>query len=389
MRECEVAVVGLGLMGSAALYALARQGVDAIGFDPIGVGEARGSSHGSCRVYRRFNFESPAYTALSDQAYAGWRALEKASGRPILSPCPVLEAGPPGSPVVAASRAAAEAAGPVGGPANGAEANARYPAFDFPADWDVVVQESGGILLAEAAMAAFRAGAPGRVVPEAARIEPTAAGVRVRSAGEDILAQRAIVAAGPWIGALVPDIAPLLRVTRQTVGWFAPARPALVRRGAFPIFMIDGPGGFIYGFPDFEGRGVKAARHDDGGAVGPDDWGDPATDTELAPVTATLASLIPGAAGPIVGRDVCLYTNTLAADARPDVGEEFILDRLPSDPRIIVASPCSGHGAKFASAIGEILARLATDSAYEADPAFRLDRYSAFAFGQTSPVSSA
>jgi len=379
MRECEVAVVGLGLMGSAALYALVGQGIDAVGFDPTGVGETRGSSHGSCRVYRRFNFESPAYTALSDQAYAAWRALEITCGKPILLPCPVLEAGPPGSPVVAASRAAAQAADAVAGPATGAEANARYPAFAFPDDWDVVVQESGGILLVEAAMAAFREGAAGRIVPEAARIEPTAAGVRVRSASEDILAQRVIVAAGPWIGSLVPDLTPLLRITRQTVGWFAPARPAQVGRGAFLIFMIDGPGGFIYGFPDFEGRGVKAARHDDGAAAGPDDWGHPASDAELAPVAAALASLIPGAAGPIVERDVCLYTNTVAADVRPDAGEEFILDRWPSDPRIIVASPCSGHGAKFASAIGEILARLATDTAYEADPAFRLDRYSAFA----------
>jgi sarcosine oxidase len=383
MLECEVAVVGLGLMGSAALYALVRQGVNAVGFDPIGVGDTRGSSHGSCRVYRRFNFESPAYTALSDQAYAAWRALETACGRPILLSCPVLEAGPPGSPVVAASRAAAEAAGASSGPATGAEANARYPAFAFPADWDVVVQESGGILLAEAAMAAFRTGAEGRIVPETARLEPTPTGMRVRSASEDVLAQRVIVAAGPWIGGLVPGLAPLVRISRQTVGWFAPATPAQVRRGAFPIFMVDGPGGFIYGFPDFEGRGVKAARHDDGGVAGPDAWSDPATDAELAPVAAALTSLIPGAAGPIVERDVCLYTNTVAADVRPDAGEEFILDRLPSDPRIIVASPCSGHGAKFATAIGEMLARLAVDPAYEADPAFRLDRYSAFAAPRT------
>ena len=379
MRECEVAVVGLGLMGSAALYALIRRGVDAVGFDPIGPGEPRGSSHGSCRVYRRFNFENPAYTALSDQASAAWRALEAATGRRILLPCPVLEAGPPGSTVVAASGAAAAAAGVVADRLTGADANARYPAFSFPSDWDVVVQDSGGILLAEAAMSVFRAGEGGRIVPEAAHIEPMAAGMRVRSASEDVLAQRVIVAAGPWIGGLVPDLAALLSITRQTVGWFAPARPKQVQYGAFPIFMIDGPDGFIYGFPDFEGRGVKAARHDHGGAAGPDDWGDPATDPELAPVSAALESLIPGAAGRILERDVCLYTNTVAGDARPDAGEEFILDRLPSDPRIIVASPCSGHGAKFASAIGEILARLATDGAYEADPAFRLDRYSIFA----------
>ena len=96
MRTCAVAVVGLGLMGSSALYSLTRRGVDVLGFDPLVVGEARGSSHGSCRVYRRFNFESEAYTELSDQAFRGWRALESASGRTILKSSHVLEAGPPG-----------------------------------------------------------------------------------------------------------------------------------------------------------------------------------------------------------------------------------------------------------------------------------------------------
>src|SRR5579872_855568 len=111
MRTCDVAVIGLGLMGSAALYALARQGADVLGFDPLPLGSDRGSSHGSCRIFRRINSENPAYTALSDRAFTGWRALEAASGRTILLPSQVLEAGPRGCAMVAASRAAALAAG--------------------------------------------------------------------------------------------------------------------------------------------------------------------------------------------------------------------------------------------------------------------------------------
>jgi len=80
MRTCEVAVIGLGLMGSAALHSLLRRSVDVLGFDPLTVGEARGSSHGSCRIYRRFNFENDSYTELSDAAFAGWRALEAERG---------------------------------------------------------------------------------------------------------------------------------------------------------------------------------------------------------------------------------------------------------------------------------------------------------------------
>jgi sarcosine oxidase len=238
------------------------------------------------------------------------------------------------------------------------------------------VQQDGGILLAEAALRALRAQVGDRIAPRAARLEPTAEGIRVLAAEGSVLAGQVVVAAGPWIGALAPELAPLLSLTRQAVGWFRPARPETVRYGSLPIFLLDAPEGLIYGFPDFEGRGVKAAAHDHGRAVGPDDWGPPPTDAELAPTRAALESFVPGAAGPIVERDVCLYTNTAAADLRPDGGEEFIIDRLPTEPRIVVVSACSGHGAKFATAIADIVADLVLDGGDKSDPAFRLDRFS-------------
>jgi sarcosine oxidase len=385
VRTCDVAVIGLGLMGSAALHTLVRRGIDALGFDPLPVGSDRGSSHGSCRVFRRINFENPAYTTLGDQAFAGWQALEAASGARVLLPSRVLEAGPAGCAMVRESRAAALAAGAVlEGPRTGAEANAAFPAFNLPDEWEVVVQDSGGVLLAEAAIGAFRGGCGGRIIAEAAKLEPTVDGIRITTASEDVLAAQAIVSAGPWVGELIPALKPHLVVTRQTVGWFKPAQPPATAYGQFPVFLLDGPHGFIYGFPDFEGRGVKAARHDHGPPAGANAWGPPASDAELAPVAQTLAQFIPGAAGPIVERDVCLYTNTLAADVRTDDGEEFIIDRLPQDRRIIVASPCSGHGAKFASAIGQMLASLALDPSFDADPAFRLDRFSSFLTNSSS-----
>ncbi|HZC95929.1 MAG TPA: FAD-dependent oxidoreductase, partial [Bradyrhizobium sp.] len=312
-------------------------------------------------------------------AFRGWRALESASGRTILKSSHVLEAGPPGSKIVAASRAAAARQGAVTGPCNGAEANAAFGAFRLPDDWDVVVQESGGILMAEAAIRAFREGADGRIIRAAAQMRPTPMGIRITTADEEVMAERVIVAVGPWIAGFIPGLSRYLTVTRQAVGWFAPAKPETVRYGEFPVFIVEGKRGIIYGFPDFEGRGVKAAQHDHGTVVAADASGPPATDAELETVSATLAELVPGAAGPIVDRDICLYTNTLKADWRNDNGEEFIIDRLPQDPRIIVASPCSGHGAKFASAIGDMLADLAIDPQFAAPNAFRLDRFSGFA----------
>ncbi|HXQ09876.1 MAG TPA: FAD-dependent oxidoreductase [Caulobacteraceae bacterium] len=177
MRACDIAVVGLGLMGAATLRALAARGADVLGFDPLAVGERRGSSHGSCRVFRRFNFENPAYTALSDRAFAGWRALEAESGTTILMPCPVLEAGPRGSALIDGSRAATSGAA-MTGPSTGGEANAVFPAFRLPDDWDVVVQDDGGILLAEAALRALgaRSATASRPAPHGSSQQPAAFG---------------------------------------------------------------------------------------------------------------------------------------------------------------------------------------------------------------------
>ena len=379
MRTCDVAVVGLGLIGSAALDALLNAGVDALGFDPLGAGATRGSSHGSCRIFRRFNFENDNYTSLSDAAHAGWTRLEADSGESILIPCPVLEAGRPGLPLVAASRAAAIKKGGPDPLRSAEDVNREFPAFSLPAEWDVVVQDGGAILLSEVAMKVMRARAGARVIAEAARFEQRSDGVLVRTRTQEVVAQRVILALGPWLGRALPEIAPVLKVTRQAVGWFRPARPELVLPGRFPIFILQRSlDDNVYGFPNFEHRGVKAAPHNHGKQVSADDWEPSASDAELLTTSNALAEIIPGAAGPIVERDICLYTNTLPADRRPDHGEEFIIDRW-RDSRLIVASPCSGHGAKFAPAIGEMLARLAVDPGFEVEPFFQLSRYSLFA----------
>jgi sarcosine oxidase len=378
VRSCDVAVLGLGLMGSAALAALLSADVDALGFDPLGPGATRGSSHGSCRVFRRFNFENENYTDLSDAAQTGWKRLEVASGETILIPCPVLEAGKPGLPLVAASRAAAIAKNFPDPLRSAEDVNREFPAFALPADWDVVVQDGGAILKSDVAIRVMRARAGQRVIPEAARFEERSDGVLVRTKTQEVLAQRVILALGPWLGRALPEIACALEVTRQAVGWFKPSRPETVLPGRFPIFLLQRSiNDNVYGFPGFENRGVKAAPHNHGPEVGADDWEPAAADAELLTTSTALSDVIPGAAGPIVERDICLYTNTKPADRRPDNGEEFIIDRW-RDSRLIVASACSGHGAKFAPAIGDMLARLATDPTYEVEPFFQLSRYSAF-----------
>jgi sarcosine oxidase len=206
MRTCDVAVVGLGLMGSAALDALLNAGVDALGFDAVGPGDNRGSSNGSCRVFRRFNFENNNYTDLSDATLAGWMRLEADSRENILIPTPVLEAGRPGSALVAASRAAAVAKGHADPAWPAAAANREFPAFALPPDWDVVVQDGGAILKADVALQVMRSRAGNRVFREAAQIDCRRDGVLLRTKTQDVLAERAILALGPWLGRALPGI---------------------------------------------------------------------------------------------------------------------------------------------------------------------------------------
>jgi len=378
-------------MGSAALHALLARGVDAIGFDPNSPGAAEGSSHGSCRVYRRFNFESVAYTALGSRAWDLWRALEAEQPLPIIKPVPVLEAGPRGSSLVHDSRRAALGDGRHAPLLTGAQVNARFPAFDLPGDWEAVIQDTGGVLLIRNALEALQAPAMAqdRIVRDRAGFRRSDHGIVVTAGGAEVLARSVIVTTGPWMGELLPDLAPYLEVTRQAVAWFRPADPATTGYPQFPIFILDGPEGPVYGFPDFEQRGVKAAWHGHGAKASPADWTldpDPSgpDEIQLGRVARTLRTFVPGAYGETVDREFCLYTSTPASDRAPadpdqDKAEEFIVDRLSSDPRIVVGSACSGHGAKFASAIGELLAALACDRAQITPTPFRIDRFAAFA----------
>jgi sarcosine oxidase len=171
------------------------------------------------------------------------------------------------------------------------------------------------------------------------------------------------------MGELFPMLKPHLRLTRQVLGWFAPAQPALVTPDRFPVFMLEDGDDFLYGFPDFAGTGVKAASHRPGRELAR--AGDAKQDgdaADAARISDMLTRYIPAAAGPVRDIKTCIYTYT------PD--EDFILDTHPLHRQIVLASPCSGHGFKFASVIGEILADLATAGSTPHDISrFRLDRF--------------
>jgi sarcosine oxidase len=354
----DLAVIGLGVMGSAALAALASRGGHAVGIDRFTPGHDRGSSHGATRVIRLGYFEHPSYVPLVRAAYPLWRELEAESGASLLTVTGILEMGAAGSDLVAGTLRSARLHGLPHEVLDAAGMMKRFPAFRLPDDFIGVFQPDGGILQAEPAVAAFQwvarqAGADLRMEERVLGVAPEGDGVRVTTERGEVRAGCAIVAAGPWLKTLLPQLAVPLRVTRQVLAWFAPVRHAhQFAADCFPVFLLQNQDGLFYGFPA-DNTGVKIAKHhhlDE--TADPDDCSRTVSAADETVIRSVLKAHVPDADGPLVVARTCLYTMT------PD--GDFILDRLPGRPQIIVASPCSGHGFKFAPLIGEILADLAT-----------------------------
>jgi sarcosine oxidase len=370
----DVAVIGLGAMGSAALHSLARRGLRVVGIEQFAPGHDRGSSHGETRIIRLGYFEHPSYVPLVRAALPLWRALERESGRALLAITGIVEIGAPDSTLVAGTLRSARQHGLPHEVLDAANVMRRFPAFRLPSDFVGVLQPEGGILAAEPAIRAqlalaAAAGAEVRTNETVRAVEPTSAGVRVVTDRGEIEAGQAVVAAGSWLKRLLPGFPVPIRVTRQVLAWFQPDDAALFARDRCPVFMIETASGIFYGFPAGQKPGVKFAKHHHADeAVDPAVPARPMDGADEAMLRTALAAHLPSANGRLLESQTCRYT--MAPDG------DFILDRLPGEPAILVASPCSGHGFKFAPVIGEIIADLVTTAATRHDISrFRLARF--------------
>ncbi len=372
-EKYDAVVCGLGVMGCAALYHLARRGRRVLGIDRLAPGHDRGSSHGETRVIRLAYFEHPSYVPLVRRSYELWRELAAEAAQPLLHITGVAEIGPPDGELVAGTLAAARLHDIPHEMLAAAELMRRYPAFHLPPHYVGVVQRDGGFLEAESCVRSLLAlarqhGATIRTGEAVRTIAPTAAGAQITTDNATIAAGTAIVAAGPWTSSLLPRARLPLRVTRQVMGWFASQEPDRFSSKKFPVFLIESPHGVHYGFP-LHGAGVKVAKHHHcDQTVDPDRYDRHVSAEDEALIRAAVADHLPGANGALTHAKTCLYTVT------PD--GDFIVDRLPDAPSILVASACSGHGFKFAPAVGEILADLADGSDPKLDIArFRIARF--------------
>ena len=354
----DVIVIGVGAMGASTCYQLARRGAKVLGLEQFAIGHSLGSSGGQTRMIRLAYYEHPDYVPLLRRAYALWEEMEAASGQRVLWKTGGIYMGREDKEVVGGTLAAAQLHGLAVERIPRAEVLKRWPVFALPEDYVGVWEPQAGFLLSEKAIGihaklAMQAGAHLHGHEAVKEIAEDGAGVRVVSSKGTYLASRVVVCGGAWTSRLLNALGAQLVVTRQVLGWLWPAAPERFRLGTFPVWGMEAPDGSLsYGFPMLpDYPGVKVARHGRGSVVDPDRVSrEPTPDDEEEVVKVAQRSL-PAAVGPVVGMRICMYTNS------PD--GHFVVDRLPGRERLIVACGFSGHGFKFASVMGELLADLA------------------------------
>ena len=375
----DVIVVGIGGMGSAACYQLAKRGQRVLGLEKFQIGHAMGSSHGLTRILRLAYFEGEAYVPLVQRARQLWIETGALTGQQLFYEVGALDMAPAGDDIIAQAQQACLAYDLPHEILGRAAIEHRFPALALPVGHGGLYQPQSGFVASELALSVHVALARqhGAIIRDQEPMldwAPTAhGGVRVRTTQGTYEAGRLVLSPGAWIGSVVPGLAPSTTVIRQTLAWFAPREPELLAPDRFPVFTLKVEEGQLYGFPLWGHPGFKlGSPHYDKDVFDPDTPTREPSPGHEAVLTQSVRRYVPAAAGALLELKACLYTMT------PD--EHFVIDTLPDYEQVIVASPCSGHGYKFASVIGEILADLAETGTSRFDLSmFALRRFAEFA----------
>lgn len=387
MDRYDAAILGLGAMGSAAAYQLAKRGLRVLGLDRFAPPHPFGSSHGDTRITRLAIGEGAHYTPLALRSHEIWREIEKETGTDLLT----VTGGLVVSSAASKSRvhvadffantvAAAQKHGIAHEILEGPELRKRFPQFNIGNGETGYYEPGAGFLRPENCVAAQlglarKHGATLHTDEKVLGFDATLDGVIIETDRGKYSAETLILAAGAWLPELLPErYAANFRVRRQVLFWFDVSGPiAPFMPGRCPVFIWEVPGApqGIYGFPAIDGPrgGVKIATEQYEMATTPQGVNRAVSPAETSVMYETyVAPYLPGVGAKCIKAVVCLYTVT------PDAG--FVIDRHPESDRIIIASPCSGHGFKHSAAIGEVLADLAIDGRSRFDlSAFRLARF--------------
>lgn len=361
--DAEVAVVGVGTMGSMTCWQLARRGVRVLGFEQFAPGHDRSGAGGETRIFRTAYLEGTQYVPLLLEAQRQWRLLEADSGRDLLTLAGGLMIGDPDGEFLRSVRASIRAHDLPHEELDAGRAAARYPQHRLRPGEAMILDRQAGFLRPElaaalAAMQCERTG--GRVVRRdpVLEIAPDADGVRIRTAARTWRVGQVIVTAGAWTRRLLGPAAPELDVQRLVMTWFPARDPGQFTVPRFPIFIRQTDGYDISGWPSVDGASVKVAvNYGYDRVADPDRLDRGVPDELLAPIRAAVAELLPGLIPDPVR--IGAYLDGYTADHHAAVG------RAPGLPNTLLACGFSGHGFKLAPAIGLALAQLATDGRTE------------------------
>jgi sarcosine oxidase len=356
--EFDVAVLGLGGMGSAVAAHAARRGLRVAGFEQFPLVHDRGSSTGRTRIIRKAYFEDAAYVPLLERAYILWRELEERSQTALLDLFGVLMIGRPDSTTISGvTKAAASFHIPVEH-FDAAALRARFQRIEVQDGEVGILEPDAGVVFPERAIAAYLndARAAGVALYDNVRVcgyKRIGNRVRIHFDGDEpVEAKRLAICAGAWTSDVLANLHLPLRVQRNVQYWFAPALPC--GPSELPAFFIERPAlpARIYGIPDL-GDGLKVAFHEYGETTSADRLDRDVHAEEISAMRETLDALMPGNAMTLRASKACMYTLT------PD--SNFAIGRDPENPNVVIACGFSGHGFKFVPVIGEIVTQLLLD----------------------------
>ena len=372
MPSCDVVVAGCGAVGSAALYHLAKTGFDVIGLDRFPPAHDRGSSHGETRVIRQAYFEHPDYVPLLQRAYQLWESLAAESDEQLYQQTGVLQIGSEHGEIVPGVLESARVHDLPIHQLNSAELASDYPGFVLPDGYQAILEERGGYLRVEDSIRAYTrlaqsAGAKRISGETILNWTATESGVTIKTDQQTYRAAALILATGAWAAELMPDLANRFAVLRKHLYWYANDNPDYRQDHGCPVFFYELGDRCFYGFPQVDPYGVKVSEHTGGKSVA-----DPLTVSraidpqDRSGNEAFLASHLPGVTDRMTRHEVCMYTMS------PD--GHFIVDQWPGYGNVVFAAGLSGHGFKFASVLGETLARQVTGEQTLNIDFLRLDR---------------
>lgn len=358
MKTYDVIVIGMGGIGSAALAAVARRDVKVLGLDQFPPAHDRGSSHGATRIIRKAYFEHPDYVPLVTHAYQRWRELEVETGRSLLSSCGLIQVGPESGEVIRGVLQSAQDYQLDAEALSHQQLVERFPQFDIPENVVGAWEPDAGYLRVESCVEAHLDVARNRGA--ICEHEATVTGfqfngrtVIVSTALGDFEAPKVIVTPGPWAPQMLSDLPVEFKILRKHLHWLK-SQQVFQEDAGFPAFLFEMPDGVFYGFPAIDHRGLKVAQHSGGEII--DDPKNASRDidqAELESVRGFTTKCMPRLGFETTSHVVCFYT--MAPDGH------FVVGRHPAHEQVLVAAGLSGHGFKFAPAIGDALAELALD----------------------------